>query len=61
MKLSTLMHQLYDEINKFGVITNKLAEKAGVYTLRITKQEMAKKFLDIVNPRYKTAPRQANL
>jgi len=61
MKLRTLMRQIHEEINKLGVLTNRLTEKAGVYTLRITRQVMVRRFIDLIEPRYKTAPHQANL
>ena len=61
MKLRTLMHQINDELIKLGIVTNRLTEKDGVYTLRITRQSMIQKFFDIVKPRFKTKPHPANL
>ena len=58
MKLPTLMRQLFEELNKLGIVTTKLSSKDGVYTLRITSQSMIHKFFDIIKPRYKTTPRQ---
>lgn len=61
MKLSTLMHQIRDELTKLGIMANRLTDKDGVYTLRITSQLMITKFLDLIRPRYKTKPREASL
>ncbi len=61
MKLSTLMHQIRDELTKLGIVVNRLTAKDGVYTLRITSQLMIAKFLELIKPRYKTVPRQASL
>jgi hypothetical protein len=61
MKLSTLMHQLREELTKLGISCNRLIDRDGVYTLRITSQLMVRKFLEIIQPRYKTMPHQANL
>jgi len=61
MKLSTLMHQIREEITKLGIRVNRLTEREGVYTLRITSQLMISRFLDLIGPRYKKSPRQANL
>lgn len=57
-KLPTLMRQLYVELRKLGIATNKLIAKDGVYTIRITRQSMIQKFFDIIRPRYKLWPRQ---
>jgi len=61
MKLSTLMHQVSKELAKLGILCNRLVEKNGGYTLRITNQTMIQKFLEIIQPRYKVAPHRANL
>ena len=61
MKLSTLMRQIAEELVKLGRLANHLTHKDGVYTLRITSQSMIAKFLDLIGPRYKTSPHQANL
>ena len=61
MKLRTLMHQINDELIRLGIATNRLTERDGVYTLRITRQSMIQKFLETIEPRFKTAPRLANL
>jgi hypothetical protein len=61
MKVSTLMHQIRDELLKLGILTNRLTDKEGVYTLRITSQQMISKFLQMIRPRYKLSPCQANL
>ena len=58
MKLKTLMRQIREEIVKLGVVPNKLTEKDGVYTLRITEQGGIRHFLDVVQPRYKLFPRR---
>jgi hypothetical protein len=57
MKLSTLMRQVREELTKLGILTNRLTEKAGVFALRITTQGMVRKFLEVIEPRYKTSPR----
>ena len=56
MKLKSLMAQIDEELNMLGILTNRLTAKDGVYTLRITRQEMIRKFMDLVKPRYKTSP-----
>ncbi len=61
MKLRTLMSQVRNELLGLGIQVNRLTEREGVYTLRVTSQEMIKKFLEVIKPRYKTSPRQANL
>jgi len=58
MKLPTLMRQLNEELLRLGIVTNRLGSKDAVYTLRITNQEMIRKFLELIRPRYKTSPRQ---
>lgn len=57
-KLPTLMRQLHHELNRLGIRTNRLVAKDGVYTIRITRQSMIQKFFDVIQPRYKTSPRQ---
>lgn len=56
MKLRTLMNQMRTEIVKLGIMPNKLTEKEGVFTLRITAQDQIKKFLETIRPRYKLLP-----
>ena len=56
-KLPTLMRQVHSELNKPGIITINLIVSDGVYTIRITKQSMIQKFLDMIRPRYKTTPK----
>lgn len=56
MKLRTLMNQIHAEIVKLGILPNKLTEKEGVYTLRITSQDEIKKFLEVIRPKYKLLP-----
>lgn len=56
MKLRTLMNQMRTEIVKLGIVPNKLTEKEGVFTLRITAQDQIKKFLETIRPRYKLLP-----
>ena len=58
MKLPTLMEQLNEQILKLGITTNRLVAKDGVYTLRITDQNMIRKFFEIISPRYKASPKQ---
>jgi len=58
MKLRTLMFEICEELNNRGILTNRLTEKDGVYTLRITNQSMIRGFLDAVRPKYKTSPRE---
>lgn len=54
MKLMTLMNQVRTELLNLGISPNRLTEKDGVYTLRITAQEEIARFLEIVKPRYKS-------
>lgn len=61
MKLRTLMHQINSELIKLGIVTNRLTEKDGVYTLRITRQSMIQGFFEIVEPKFKSEPHPANL
>jgi hypothetical protein len=61
MKLRTLMTQITEELNNCGIVTNRLTEKDGVYTLRITNQSMIREFLDLVRPRYKNSPASNSL
>jgi intein/homing endonuclease len=56
MKLKTLMMQLSEEIVKLGIVPNRLIENDGVYTLRITSQSEIRRFLEVIQPRYKLLP-----
>jgi len=56
MKLRTLMGQIHEQLNRLGIVTNRLTEHFGVFTLRITRQNMVAKFFEVVRPRYKTSP-----
>lgn len=56
MKLKTLMIQVREEVVKLGIVLNRLTEKDGVYTLRITSQAEIQRFLAIIQPRYKLLP-----
>jgi intein/homing endonuclease len=56
MKLQTLMRQIREEIIRLGIKPNRLTEKDGVYTLRITSQNEIRSFLKIIQPRYKLIP-----
>ena len=56
MKLKTLMRQIREEIIKLGIIPNRLTEKDGVYTLRITMQGEVRHFLEVIQPKYKLLP-----
>jgi len=60
MKLGTLMTQIREELIDLGILTNRLTVKDGVYTLRITRQDMVRKFIEVVNPRYKRFPHTSN-
>jgi len=60
-KLKTLMSQLTIELFELGIKTNRLVEKDGVFTLRITDQKEIRKFLELVEPRYKTIDGLARL
>jgi intein/homing endonuclease len=61
MKLRTLMHQLAVELAKLEIRANRLTEKDGVCTLRVTSQEQIEKFLAIIQPKYKLAPHTIRL
>ncbi|QQG49405.1 MAG: hypothetical protein HY247_03635 [archaeon] len=56
MKLKTLMNQIHDELIRFGILCNRLTEKHGVYTLRVTSQLEIAKFMEVIGPRYKSTP-----
>ena len=53
MKLMTLMTQIRSELIKLGISPNRLTDKDGVYTLRITAQKEIVRFTEIVQPKYK--------
>lgn len=61
MKLKTLMNQLRHEVVKLGIRPNRLTEKEGVYTLRITSQKEIRRFLETIKPKYKLQPRSKTL
>lgn len=61
MKLKTLMNQIWAELTKLGILTNRLTSKDGVFTLRITAQKEIEKFLQIIQPKYKLHPAPAML
>ena len=61
MKLKTLMTQVEHELRNLGIQLNRLTEKDGVYTLRVTRQDMIKKFMEIIQPRFKTSPHPTRL
>jgi len=61
MKLRALMGQIREELIKLGILTNRLTESNGVYTLRITRQDMVRRIMEIIKPRYKVVPHPANL
>lgn len=56
-KLRTIMSEIADELASLGVNANRLTERDGVYTLRITNQTEIRDFLSILNPKLKTEPR----
>jgi len=61
MKLKTLMNQIWTELVKLGILTNRLTHMDGVFTLRITAQKEIEKFLQIIQPRYKLQPSRVML
>jgi intein/homing endonuclease len=61
MKLKTLMNQIWTELKGLGIVVNRLTEKDGVFTLRITNQHEIEKFLRVVQPKYKLCPAPASL
>jgi intein/homing endonuclease len=56
MKLKTLMSQVREELVGLGIKCNRLTQKDGVYTLRITDQAHVAKFMEVVRPRLKVRP-----
>ena len=52
-KLKTLMTELRTLLSQLGLGPNRIGEKDGVYTFRITSQERIRRFLRLVEPRYK--------
>ncbi|MDG7016469.1 MAG: LAGLIDADG family homing endonuclease [Nitrososphaerota archaeon] len=54
MKLMTLMNQVRTQLLNLGISPNRLTEKDGVFTLRITAQEEITRFLEVAKPRYKS-------
>lgn len=54
MKLKTLMNQIRVELLNLGISPNKLTEKDGVFTLRITAQNDITRFLEVIRPKYKS-------
>ncbi len=61
MKLRTLMNQIRTELVNLGIHPNRLIEKDGVYTLRITAQGEIRRFFEVIRPRYKLVPHSASL
>lgn len=61
MKLPTLMKEVHDELGKLGIVTNRLTDHDGVYTLRITDQREIRRFEEIIKPRFKTLRAQTKL
>jgi intein/homing endonuclease len=53
MKLGTLMNQIRDQLVTLGISCNRLTDKDGVYTLRVTSQAEIAKFFQVVQPKYK--------
>ena len=56
MKLATLMREVHGELTKMEIICNRLVEKDGISTLRITSQKEISRFMSIVEPKFKTVP-----
>ncbi len=56
MKLKTLTTRIHEEIVKLGITPDRLTEKDGVYTLRVTSQREIRRFLQTIQPRYKLLP-----
>jgi intein/homing endonuclease len=56
MKLKTLMSQIREELVSLGIKCNRLTQKDGAYTLRITDQAQVAKFLEVIRPRLKVRP-----
>ena len=61
MKLKTLMTQIWTQLVGLGIATNRLTSTDGVYTLRMTDQNEIKRFLETIQPRYKSRPNSATL
>jgi hypothetical protein len=54
-KLKTLMLELRSFLLHLGLGPNRMREKDGVYTFRITNQARIRLFFRLVEPRYKTS------
>jgi intein/homing endonuclease len=52
-KLKTLMGELRDVLLKLGLKPNRIGERDGVYTFRLTDQTEIQRFFKLVKPRYK--------
>ena len=50
-KLGSLMSQVHRELASLGILTTRPACKEEIYTLRITKQQETRRFMEIVGPR----------
>ena len=59
-KLKTLMNQVSEELSRLQIDCNRLTEKDGVYTLRITRQSEIAKFYATIQPRLKVQPHRTN-
>ena len=56
-KLRTLMLQLHRAVIDLDLKPTRLGKKEGVYTFRFTSQIQIRRFLEVVEPRFKTRPR----
>lgn len=56
-KLRTLMLQVHSAVSSFAISTTRLTNVGGVFTFRITDQHEIAKFLQLIRPKLKTAPR----
>ena len=60
-KMPTLMRQVHRALVTLGIRPTRLVGSQGVYTFRITDQTEVARFMDIIRPKLKTAPRTVYL
>jgi len=56
-KLKTLMLQLHHAVERLGFGPTRVGEADGVYTFRLANQQQIRRFIQVVRPRYKAAPK----
>ncbi|MDG6965148.1 MAG: hypothetical protein JRM89_06450 [Nitrososphaerota archaeon] len=61
MKLGKLTTQVWQELARLGIQVNRLVVSHSVWTFRITRQSMIRKFIELIQPRYKLLPTSTRL